>query len=270
MRKLALFCTAAVALVCAGIAVAHGLDSKSVKAESASFTATTAGNVQTGTCTGADGTYATSRGTYTGTISNSTDTTLNGPVTIDAESLVNSTTNLGTVTGKVSLGTNNDGHDEDGALHFEGVYSGGNVAGVVEGRLQGSNTSLLANFSAAFSATGGFTNGALGHGASGGDGVEITSGGCDPQQAPKPETVRAEGAVSAVSSTSITAAGVTCTIPTNLQSQVAALNLATGTRVELECTVANGANTLTAIHVAGGGDQHGSIVKTVLRLAHRH
>src|SRR4051794_37464616 len=52
-------------LAAASIAVAHGTESKAVKQVSATFAATTASDVHTTTCTGADGdSYALSRGTY--------------------------------------------------------------------------------------------------------------------------------------------------------------------------------------------------------------
>ena len=72
MRKLVWITIAVAALAGAGLAVAHGFDSKSVKSVSATFTATTAGNVRTSTCTGSDGhTYATTKATFTGTATSS-------------------------------------------------------------------------------------------------------------------------------------------------------------------------------------------------------
>src|SRR5581483_10818689 len=107
MRKLVLSTVAAAALAGGGLAVAHGLDTKSVKAVSATFTAAPNGTVRTSTCTGADGTYARSWGTYTGSFTNATgDTNLNGSITIDAQSIINTTVspNVGVVTGHVRFG----------------------------------------------------------------------------------------------------------------------------------------------------------------------
>jgi hypothetical protein len=56
------------------------------------------------------------------------------------------------------------------------------------------------------------------------------------------ETSRAEGTVTAVSSTSITVAGLTCAVPANLQSLVAPLTV--GARAEIGCALSGGANTL--------------------------
>src|SRR5579872_3951159 len=99
MRRL-ITIVAVLVFVGAGIAVAHENDGKSIKQVSATFTATTASNVRTDTCTATDGTYTTTRGDYTGTAT-STDPTLNGNASVDAESVVNTTTGYGTVDGKL-------------------------------------------------------------------------------------------------------------------------------------------------------------------------
>lgn len=250
MRKLVWITAAIVALAGTGMAVARGLDSKSVKPVSATFTATTASVVRTATCTGADGTYATTKATYTGTASSS-ESSLNGPVTIDARSLINTTTNVGTLSGKLRFGSG-EGND----THFDAVYSNGNIAGLAQGHTRDPGGRLLANLSAAFSATGGFTNGKLGGGTSGGDAVEVLRGGCEPTPAPKPDTIKVHGAVSAVSATSITAAGVTCSIPASLQASVAGLALAAGSQVEMTCTPSGGTNTLSRISIAGHHEVH--------------
>ena len=261
MRKLVWITAAIAALAGAGMAVAHQIDSKSIKSVSATFTAATASVVKTSTCTGTDGTYATTRATYTGTATSS-EPTLNGPVSIDTESLVNTTTNVGVVSGKISFGSGDNGNN----TRFAAVYSNGNIAGLATGRGgedhgngNGSGGQLLANLSAAFSTTGGFTNGKLGGGTSGGDAVLVLSGGCQPAATPKPDTISVQGAVSTVSATSITAAGVTCVIPPELTATVAALALVSGSQVEMTCTAAAGVNTLSRISAGGGhGGDHSS------------
>ena len=259
MRKLVWITAAIAALAGAGMAVAHQIDSKSIKSVSATFTATTASVVKTSTCTGPDGTYATTRATYTGTATSS-EPTLNGAVSIDTESLLNTTTNVGVVSGKIRFGSG-DGNGND--TRFAAVYSNGNIAGLATGRGgedhgngNANGSQLLANLSAAFSTTGGFTNGKLGGGTSGGDAVQVLRGGCQPTEAPKPDTITVSGAVSAVPTTSITAAGVTCVIPAELTATVAALALVTGSQVEMTCTVAAGVNTLSRISAGGHGDDH--------------
>jgi hypothetical protein len=247
MRKLVWITVAIAALAGAGMAVAHHADSKSVKAVSATFTATTPSVVKTNTCTGADGTYVTTDATYTGT-STSSEAGLNGAITIETDTLLNTTTNLGEVSGKIRFGS---GHGND--THFDAVLSNGNIAGLASGHVDGGGT-LLANISAGFTSAGGFTTGKLGGGTSGGDGVEILRGGCKPAPAPKPDTITARGAVAAVPTTTITVAGVTCTIPPTLAAAVTALNLVAGTQVEMTCTSAAGVNTLTKISAPGHHD----------------
>jgi len=257
MRKLIVSTVVIGALAGCGLAIAHGLDTKSVKAVGASFTATPTGTVQTGTCTGADGTYSLSNGTYAGTVTGATgDTNLNGPITINAQTIVNTSTNVGVVTGHIKFGS---GSPYNGDAQFSAVYSNGNIAGLANGRVPSSHVGLLANISGAFTASGGFTTGSLG-GATQGGAVEVANGDCKRVPPPRPDVVRADGTVTAIAAGSITAAGVTCTIPTNLQSGVAALGLVANTsRVNMSCTVVSGTNTLTNLSVEGPHHGHGDV-----------
>ena len=79
------------------------------------------------------------------------------------------------------------------------------------------------------------TNGKLGASA-GGDAVEGVPGRCVKPVPPKPERVHAVGNTTAVSGTSISAAGVTCAVPADLASFVQS-HVAVGTRVNLKCVV---------------------------------
>jgi hypothetical protein len=251
MRKIILITALSAALVGAGLAVAHGSQSKSVKAVSATFTATSASVVKTSTCTGADGSYASTKATYTG-VAVSTEPSLNGPITIKTEALVNTTTNVGTVSGRLNIDVTGGKKTEAG---FAAVYSNGNIAGLASGHTD-DHGSLLGNLSSAFTAAGGFTGGKLGGATSGGDAVLVTRGGCEPVPAPKPDKIEVHGAVTAIAASSISAAGVTCTIPTDLQPAVAKLALAVGSQVEMTCTVAGGTNTLTKISSRGHESSH--------------
>jgi hypothetical protein len=106
MRNLILVTASALALSTAGIAVAHGMGASTITSASATFTATTANNLETVTCTGSDGdAYAATRGTYSGTAVDAADPSLNGPLTFDATSLINTTTNYGTVSGRIQVAT---------------------------------------------------------------------------------------------------------------------------------------------------------------------
>lgn len=245
MRRLILITAAGLALLGAGIAVAHEGGSKSVKQVAATFTATSGSNVQTSTCTGSDNvTYTTTRGRWSGTAATTApagDTSLTGNATVDAEVIVNSAGD-GFASGKVRI---------DGANHtsawFEGVISGGShIAGLAEGRGSAGWSRLVANLSADWTSAGGFTNGKLGGGAAGGNAVVLMSGGCKP---PRPETIELHGNVT-IGSGVVTVAGVNCTVPANLATTVAN-NFHTGDRVEVKCASASGTNTLLRIEGKG-------------------
>ena len=246
MKRVIWSAATALALVGAGVAVAHDGGSKSVVKTSATFSAGSPTDVHTGTCTGSDGkTYVTTRARYTGAASSS-DGSLNGNATFDVQSLINQTDGIGTLDGTVRI----DGSGGRTVAQIDAVYSGGHVAGIVEGHGSAPWNRLVANLSADFSTTGGFANGKLGGGTSGGDAAEVTSGGCQPPKPPKPETIDVHGAVTAVSSTSISVAGVTCNVPSNLQSRVASIHV--NDRVELRCSAAGGTNTLVRVEHHGG------------------
>jgi len=248
MRKLVSISIAVAALGVAGAAIAHGVDTKSVQAVSATFTATTASVVRTTSCTASNGhVYATTRATYTGSTSGATDPSLNGPIRLDTSSLVDTTSGDGTVSGQLHIG--NAPGSTDAA--FDAVLHNGTLAGLAEGRAGGNHSQLIANISGAFTTAGGFTTGAIGGGTAAGYAVEVASGGCKPTPPPKPETIDVNGAVTNVTQTTIAAAGVTCNIPTSLQSYVAGLKLANGDRVEMKCTSASGTNTLTSLNADG-------------------
>ncbi len=253
MRRISLLMAAGLLLVGAGVAVAHGFDSNALKQVGAtSFTATTASDLRSSTCTGATGSYTKSRGTYTGSVT-STEAALNGPAKIDASSLVNTTTGVGIVSGEVRIDTANGGRT---SAHFEGVLTHGSVVGLAEGGTrsghEGDKVALLGNFSADYSAAGGFSNGKLG-GTASGDAVLISRGGCSAPKPSRPEHIKARGAITAASPTLITVAGVTCNVPASLQGAVAKVKV--NDVVEIECDVANATNTLTKLSGREGDDR---------------
>jgi hypothetical protein len=241
MRKLFIVGVGVLALATAGLAVARGITTKTASAVTGGFTATTAANVDTRTCTTTDGkTIADSKGTYTGTASGSAD--LSGPITLNVHSTINTTDGFGIVSGKLKIDVAS-GHDTVAA--FDTVYDHGNVAGLAEGRAQASPAvALVGNLSAGYSAAGGFTGGKIGSGASGGSAIELGPGTCAPAK-PAVERSDARGTVSDVSSTSITVAGLQCNVPAPLTAKVA--TIAKGDRAEIHCQVVNGANTLQSV-----------------------
>ncbi|HLY94842.1 MAG TPA: hypothetical protein VKP14_08360 [Gaiellaceae bacterium] len=243
MRTFVLVSACVVALAAAGIAVGRSFDgnSKSAKSVSGTFTATTASKVDTRTCTTSDGkTLVSSTGTYTGTASGDPD--LTGPATLSAHALINSTDNVGTVSGTLKIDVSSGA---DTTAHYNAVYSGGSLAGLASGHAQDPHAKLLANVSAGFTAAGGFTDGKIG-GTTGGGAVELGPGQCKSSQSVK-ENSEANGTVSAISSTSITVAGLTCSVPASLQSTLSALSLAVGSRAEIRCSLSGGAATLVKV-----------------------
>lgn len=246
MKRIVLLIVGAATLVFSGLAVAHSTLSHSIKGVSATFAATTVSNLRTSNCTGAEGSpFTFTRATYSGTAT-STDATLNGPVTLDLASYVNTSTGYGTVAGHLRITTASNGHTN---AHITGVVANNAFAGLAAGRVDGA-TWLLANVSADFAPATGPTNGKLG-GTAGGAAVEGVPGRCVKPAPPKPERIHAVGSTTAVSATSISAAGVTCAVPADLSTFVLA-HVAVGTRVDLKCVVSSGTPTLWHIGVRGG------------------
>src|SRR5262249_58650672 len=110
--------------------VARGITAKTATVVAGTFQATTAANVDTKTCTTADGkTIAESRGTYTGMSSGSAD--LIGPITLAVHSTINMTDGYGVVSGKLKIDV---AAGPDTVAAFDTVYDHGNVAGLAAGR----------------------------------------------------------------------------------------------------------------------------------------
>ena len=243
MRRLTFVLAVTVALVAAGLAVAKGLNdgAKSATAVAGTFTATTAANVETRTCTTPDGkTIASTKATYTGAATGAAD--LTGPVTLQVRSLINTTDNVGAVSGHLTIDT---AADKNTRAEFTAVYDKGKLGGLGAGRAGDHRVQLLANVSAGFSATGGFTDGKLGA-STGGSAVELGPGTCQSEQK---ESSSARGAVSAVSATSITVAGLTCDVPASFATQIGTVKV--GDRLEIRCNLVSGKNTLVKL---GSGD----------------
>jgi hypothetical protein len=246
-RTLVVAVAAVVALAATGFAVAKGLDdgnNKSARALSGTFTATTPSRVETRTCTTADGkTIVSTNGVYTGTASGDAD--LTGPAKLQARSVINTTDGIGVVTGVLKIDV---ASGRDTLAHFDGVYSGGQVAGLAIGHAHDPFARLVANVSAGFVAATGFSNGKIGGGTAGGAATELGPGNCRPVKSLQQKS-EARGTISAVSSTSITVAGLTCTVPTSLQAKVA--GLAVNDRAEIHCTLVGGVNTLVKVEHKG-------------------
>ncbi len=241
MKRLALVGAVGAALVAAGIAVAHGNDNQTVTKVATSFNATTAsGKIDTRTCTTADGkSLSTTRSTWTGTATTG-PADLVGAVRIDANSMINTTDNVGEVDGHLTISPAGGGKTD---LHFTGVYDGGTLSGLATGHSATHGVQIYANLSSGFSTTTGFSGGKIG-GTSGGSAVELGPAHCAPAK-PVKESSSAEGSISFPSATSVAVAGVTCSVPASLAAKVATFTA--GTQVHIECSLVSGTSTLTKI-----------------------
>ena len=246
MRKAIWLSVAVTALAVAGAAVAHGGGSKSATPVAGAFTATQVTNAKTSTCTNADGTWTHVDAVYSGTSTGDAD--LSGAAQLRVHAVINTTRNVGVVSGSLRIDTS--GADTKAA--FTSVYSGGQLAGLAVGRAHDPSARLIANVSASFSPTGGFTNGKIGGGTAGGTAVELVSGAC--QKAPVEKAVlRVKGSVVSVSTTSLVLRSgsdqITCAVSGSLAEKVAKLQA--GQSVGATCRLVNGTYQLTSL------DRHG-------------
>jgi hypothetical protein len=245
MRKLTYAAALLVALVVTGYAVANGMEgAKSATAVAGTFAATGT-STSSRTCTTTDGkTIVVTDGKYTGAATGDPD--LTGAITLRAHSVINTTDNIGVVSG--SLRIDQSGRDTDAV--YSAVYDHGAIAGLAAGRAHSPSAKFLGNLSAGFSATSGFTGGKLGGGTSGGSAVEVGGSSCKPSH-PTKERSEAHGTISAISATSITVAGLTCAIPADKSADVNA-KFKQNDVAQIRCALVSGVNTLTDI----GGKKH--------------
>lgn len=244
MRKLVLAIAGLAALMTTSVAVAHGIHgAKTAKAVAATFTASAATS-SSRSCTTSDGkTITITDGKYTGNATGDTD--LAGAITLRTRSVVNTTDKVGTVTGSFRIDVS--GRDTVGS--FSTVYDNGAIAGLATARAHDPGAQVVGNLSATFDPATGFTDGKIGGGTSGGSAVELGRGSCKPAKT-HPEHSSARGAISALSTASVTVAGLTCALPSDKASDINT-KFKTGDNVEIRCDFANGQNTLTRISKRG-------------------
>jgi hypothetical protein len=161
-------------LVAAGGAWAfHGFSSASQV--SATFSAGTVANSQSQTCTAANGdSIQVTEATFTGTASSS-DSHLSGPIMIDATSVFDATTTVGTVTGDVIINS--------GGAGFEGRLLAVNVKGALQGLLVGQENgggAIVGNVTSTFTTTAGFGSSTIGSG-TGTNTAIVSTGECTSQ-----------------------------------------------------------------------------------------
>jgi hypothetical protein len=228
MRKTIYAIVALIALVATSVAVAHGIEgAKSQRSVAATFSAT-GSNVSTRTCTTSDSkTVTITNGKYTGAASGDPD--LTGAITLRARSVITSPDDVGTVSGSLRIDV---ASGKDSQAAFTAVYDHGTLAGLAVGKAHQPNARLIANLSAGFSAASGSA-------------VEVSAGSCKATR-PVKEKSEAHGTISALSSTSITVAGLTCAIPSDKTADVDA-RFNQGDVAEIHCSLVSNENTLTRI-----------------------
>ena len=238
MRKLMLVAVGLVSLSTTSLAVAHGIEGhKSAKAVAGTFVATTAARTDTRSCTTTEGkTIEVTNGRWSGTAVGDPD--LSGPITIAAKSVINTTDGVGVVDGRLRIDV---ASGRDTSAGFSAVYDHGKIAGLLAGHAHDPGVRLLGNMSAGFTTAAGFSDGKIGGGTAGGSAVELGPGRCVSTKATA-EKSEARGTVSAVSSSSITVAGLTCSVPADLASKLTGVKV--GDRAAIRCSLTGGTNTL--------------------------
>ena len=172
---------AALALITAGAAVAHGKRGKAQTDPAASTLAATQQQVTNKTCTGEDGEYRSFHGKWTGTATG--DPRLTGTLTLRAHGLINTTTGDGQVNGWLRIRS-----DKTGAFaRIVAVYNDGKLIGYVIGWARDKSGStveatsgsgkLLGTFAGTLGADGALAAQIDGAGTTTAD-ANIQSGGC--------------------------------------------------------------------------------------------
>ncbi|MDX6539162.1 MAG: hypothetical protein QOI71_772 [Gaiellales bacterium] len=251
MRKLIYAAVALTALVATSIAVADGIHgAKSAKRVAGTFNAAlVTGSLHTRTCTTADTpaqTIVVTDGEYKGVAGGDAD--LTGAITLRARSIVNTTTNVGVVSGHFKIDPTTG---RDTKAKFLSVYDTGTVAGLAVGKAHQPNARLIANLSATFVAASGFTGGKLGGGTAGGSAVELGPGSCKPAKPVKPThpastKSEAHGVLAGLTSGPVVVSGLTCAIPPAMLADVNA-RFHNGDMVQIHCTTVGSTTTLTKI-----------------------
>lgn len=250
MRRPIIFALAGLtALGTAGIALAHGNDNAGgLKATpvAATFTAAPGSNQSVRTCTGADGSYIITRGSWTGSATSSS-ARLSGPLSIRGELGVNQTTGAGWLIARVSVDNNATDEHRDAGGELNAVVANGKLTGFLTGRVHDEGA-LFASVSANVGSAG-LTDGQIGGGAISAAALVLDRGRCEsaPKQRP---LVDARGTVSAVSSTAITVTRsngdtLTCVVGTDLAAAVAKLKV--GDQAFVKCGLVDGSYRLLKV-----------------------
>jgi hypothetical protein len=162
-----------------------------------------------------------------------TSATYSGPaMTLSAQSTIDAHTGMGFVTGTLKSPTMTG--------QFSAVYDHGKISGTTTGHV--GTRPLVANLTAAFDPTRGFTNGVIGGRSS--VGTAVLDSSCSPP--PEEQLRHAQGIVKASNAARITVGGLTCVVPQSLEINVA-FNYGAGSWASIACSVSHGQATLVTI-----------------------
>ena len=187
MRRPIIFALAGLtALATAGIAPAQGTDNdRGLKATpvAAAFTAAPCSKQSVRTCTGADGGYTITRGSWAGSAVSSS-ARLSGPLSIRGELGVNQTTGAGWLVARVGVDNTATDNHKDAGGEINAVVANGKLTGFLTGRVHDKGA-LFASVSANVG-TAGLTDGQIGGGASSAAALVLDRGRCEvaPKQRP--------------------------------------------------------------------------------------
>ena len=164
---------AAAALLGAGVAAASHR-SQTTQQAVFTFDAGSVARSHSSSCTSTDGVYQTTSATYGGT-STSTDPRLAGSITIQARSILNTTTQLGWLSGSLHV---RNASGTSTSADIDAALTSGKAVGFLRGSTHHSDGRLMASFAASFTPGGGFSAGQVGTGGATNAGVIFSSGSC--------------------------------------------------------------------------------------------
>ena len=242
-RSIVIAVATTAALATAGLGLAT-LNASGLSAATATFSAAKERS-ETRTCTGDNDKYEITNGRYVGTVDFADpNSDLDGPVTIQARTVLNTTDGVGYIQG--SFRTKDDDRRAHGS--FAGTLDGnGNVDGFVQGRVNQHYAALLGGLSAKFTAAGGFTEGKIGNGTTSLPAVLVGRPCKDSKPAGVAVRLTVKGKVSKLD-TSITVDPRDATPPQTCEIKAGTSpsleGVAVGTEVEMGCGLVDGKMTL--------------------------
>ncbi len=255
MRRFPLVVAVAIGLAATSVAVAALARARTTSPVTANFTATTVGTRATTTCSGTDGTYQLTIGTYTGASTGSA--LLAGPIRLTVRAAINTTKRLGTVDGTVVV----DRAGRDARARLAAVYHDGGVSGLLTGLGLPPGQRLLATFTASYSPDGGFGAGGIGVGNLSPAAIAFNRGECVGAKPASGQLKLIAGSVTGLTDTSISVAlraggSLSCSLDDRSRAQIARQHIQVGDEISGFCAFRAGAWTLLYVKKLEPGKKH--------------